>query len=69
MTTGTSVATAHVSGVIALMLERNPRLTPVDVRRILMLSAKKGNTTLGGLNVVAHRALEEFSKQKSNVTA
>ena len=35
----------------------------------LMLSAKKGNTTLGGLNVVAHRALEEFSKQKSNVTA
>ena len=41
MTTGTSVATAHVSGVIALMLERNPRLTPMDVRRILTLSAKK----------------------------
>ena len=41
MTTGTSVATAHVSGVIALMLERNPRLTPADVRRILTLSAKK----------------------------
>ena len=41
MTTGTSVATAHVSGIVALMLERNPNLTPADVRRILMTSAKK----------------------------
>jgi hypothetical protein len=31
----------------------------------LMLSARRGNTTLGGLDVVAHRALKEFSKQKS----
>ena len=35
MSTGTSIATAHVSGVVALMLERNPRLTPAEVRRIL----------------------------------
>ena len=28
LTTGTSVAAAHISGVVALMLERNPRLTP-----------------------------------------
>jgi subtilisin family serine protease len=41
MTTGTSVATAHISGVVALMLERNPRLTPADVRRILRASAKR----------------------------
>jgi filamentous hemagglutinin family protein len=41
LTTGTSVATAHVSGVVALMLERNPRLTPAEVRRILTQSAKK----------------------------
>src|SRR5262249_47266010 len=41
LTTGTSVATAHVSGVVALLLERNPRLTPAEVRRILMQSAKK----------------------------
>ena len=41
MTTGTSVATAHVSGIVALMLERNPRLTPADVKRILIQSAKK----------------------------
>ena len=31
----------------------------------LMLSAKRGNTTLGGLDVVAHRALEEIAKQES----
>jgi hypothetical protein len=38
-TTGTSVAAAEVSGVVALMLERNPSLTPADVRRILMATA------------------------------
>jgi subtilisin family serine protease len=39
-TTGTSVATAHVSGLAALLLERNPRLTPTDVQAILMATAK-----------------------------
>ena len=41
LTTGTSVAAAHISGVVALMLERNPRLTPADIRRILTASAKR----------------------------
>ena len=41
LTTGTSVATAHITGIVALMLERNPKLTPADVRRILTASAKK----------------------------
>jgi filamentous hemagglutinin family protein len=41
LTTGTSVATAHISGIVALLLERNPRLTPDDVRRILTASAKR----------------------------
>jgi len=39
-TTGTSVAAAEVSGVVALMIERNPSLTPADVRKILMSTAK-----------------------------
>ena len=39
-TTGTSVAAAHVSGVAALLIERNPKLTPGEVRRILMRTAK-----------------------------
>jgi subtilisin family serine protease len=39
-TTGTSVAAAHVSGLVALLLERNPRLTPDAVAGILMQTAK-----------------------------
>jgi hypothetical protein len=35
------------------------------VAQKLMLSARKGNTTLGGLDVVAHRAVQELSKSKS----
>jgi len=53
VTTGTSVATAHVSGVVALMLERNPRLTPADVRRILASTAKRlGPASLFGAGLV-----------------
>ena len=40
VTTGTSVAAAHVSGVIALILERKPNLDPDSVRRILLSTAK-----------------------------
>ncbi len=36
---GTSFAAAHVTGVIALMMERNPHLTAQDVRGILVDSA------------------------------
>ncbi len=39
-TTGTSVAAAEVSGVVALLIERNPSLKPDDVRKILMETAK-----------------------------
>ncbi|HLH89765.1 MAG TPA: S8 family serine peptidase [Xanthobacteraceae bacterium] len=39
-TTGTSIATAHVSGLVALLLQRNPRLRPEAVQAILMGSAK-----------------------------
>ena len=37
ITTGTSVAAAEVSGIVALLLERNPKLTPADIRRILQV--------------------------------
>src|SRR5262249_546000 len=39
-TTGRSVAAAQVSGVVALLIERNPSLAPADVRRILTRTAK-----------------------------
>jgi subtilisin family serine protease len=44
LTTGTSVAAAEVSGVAALLLERNPRLKPADIRRILTTSARRLGT-------------------------
>ena len=41
LTTGTSVAAAEVSGIVALLLERNPKLAPADIRRILTASARR----------------------------
>jgi subtilisin family serine protease len=44
VTTGTSVAAAHVSGIAALMIERNPSLDPDAVYEILTASAKPLST-------------------------
>ena len=40
ITTGTSVAAAHVSGIAAMLLEEKPSLTPAEVRSIIMSTAK-----------------------------
>lgn len=40
VTSGTSFAAAHVTGIVALMLQRNPKLTPAMVRSILESTAK-----------------------------
>jgi subtilisin family serine protease len=40
ITSGTSVAAAEVSGIVALMLERERTLDPASVRRILMSTAR-----------------------------
>jgi subtilisin family serine protease len=39
-TTGTSVAAAHVSGIAALLLQRDPALKPAQIRAILAATAK-----------------------------
>jgi subtilisin family serine protease len=40
LTTGTSIAAAHVSGIAALLLERKPSLKPGDIRAVLIATAK-----------------------------
>lgn len=40
VTTGTSVAAAHVSGIAAMLLEERPSLKPAEVRSIIMSTAK-----------------------------
>ncbi len=54
VTTGTSVAAAHASGVAALLLARDPKLTPDQVRRGLIRSARAipGNKRDVGAGVI-----------------
>jgi subtilisin family serine protease len=69
VTTGTSVATAHISGVVALMLERNPKLTPAEVRRILAASAKRlGPTNQFGAGLVNPIRAIEMATPRSAAT-
>jgi filamentous hemagglutinin family protein len=77
MSTGTSIATAHVSGVVALMLERDPTLTPRDIRLILESTASdlgpKGRDTQYGWGLVnparAISMVEERKRQKGSSPA
>jgi len=54
VTTGTSVAAAHASGVAALLLARDPKLTPDQVRSRLIKSARPiaGNKRDVGAGVI-----------------
>jgi subtilisin family serine protease len=68
LTTGTSIAAAHVSGVVALMLERNPALTPADVRRILTASARRvGSATEFGAGLVDPMQAMQLSAPRSPI--
>lgn len=40
---GTSMAVAYVSGVVALMLQANPNLTPTEIKRILAETANRSD--------------------------
>lgn len=45
---GTSMSSPMVSGIVALMLEANPNLTPLEVKQILLETARTDNyTTIG----------------------
>lgn len=75
LSTGTSVAAAHVSGVVALLLERKPDLTPEAIRRILLSSAAdlgpKGRDDQFGAGLTdAYRAVQSLDADvPANVSA
>jgi subtilisin family serine protease len=46
LASGTSMAAAHVSGVVALLLERSAALSAAEIRAILSSSARKPDTPL-----------------------
>jgi subtilisin family serine protease len=75
LTTGTSVASAEVSGLAALLIERNPTLTPEDVRKILTssahrLSAKDRDDDFGSGLIDPSKAIQTAGELKpADITA
>ena len=68
LTSGTSIAAAHVSGIAALLLERNPALKPSDIRSILIATAKPigppvPDSPLGAGVVNAYRAVSFIDRK------
>jgi len=67
LTSGTSVAAAHVTGVVALMIERNPSVTADDIRKVLTTTAKVvGKGRDDGLNaglIDAYQALRSVPRK------
>ncbi len=68
LSTGTSIATAHVSGVVALLLSARPGLSPKEVEDILTSTARDlgppgRDDSFGWGAVDACRALEKATRQ------
>ena len=59
ITSGTSIAAAHVTGIAALLLQEKPSLKPSDVRAIIMKTAKPSGrqTDFGAGLANAYRAV------------
>lgn len=69
---GTSLASAHVSGVAALMLQGHPELTPAEVRAALLRTArdlgKPGRDDLYGAGLVDAAAAVEAAGENVSAT-
>jgi serine protease AprX len=64
---GTSMATPHVAGIVALLFEANPSLTPLEVKDILSASADpmpgRSSFEVGAGHVDAYEAVAIASGQ------
>lgn len=65
---GTSMATPHVAGIVALMLEANPTLSPNDIKEILQMTATNmpgyENWEVGAGYVNAFAAIDSILNNK-----
>jgi subtilisin family serine protease len=74
VSSGTSVAAAHVSGIVALLLELKPGLAPDAARKILQSTARdlgpKGRDDQFGAGVAnAYRAVRSLRPEVTPVAA
>lgn len=70
---GTSFAAAHVSGVLALMLERRPDLTSAEARDILAVTARDlgppgRDTQFGAGEIDAYEALVKANRAQQEIS-
>ena len=74
MSSGTSLAAAHVSGIVALLLESQPDLTPDSVRNILFSTAvdlgpKGRDDQFGAGRADAYRAVSAIQRNVAGAAA
>jgi len=74
ISSGTSLAAAHVSGIVALLLERQPDLTPDSVRNILFSTAvdlgpKGRDDQFGAGRADAYRAVSAIQRNVAGAIA
>ena len=68
MTSGTSFSAAYVSGIVALLLERNPSLKPSEIRSILTATARDLGTP-GKDELFGHGQADAFAAATAAIAA
>lgn len=71
---GTSMAAAHISGLVALLLERNPDATPADIEKAIKSTAldlgpKGPDVQFGAGRANAHASLMSLASGKVKLTS